>query len=89
MVIASCEVWVSLLDELDGLVEFLLVFALLGWVSDEHARSGSLGLACLSNLSSAADVDVRHVLLFAEDSEVREHIDGRDVSCDDADTIEE
>ena len=74
--IRSCKVGVSLLDELDSLVELLLVLALLGRVSDEDARSGALGLAGLADLSSAADVDVRHVLLLAQDAQVREHIDG-------------
>lgn len=74
--IRSCEVGVSLLDELDGLVEFLLIIALFGGVGDEYAGGGALSLASLADLSSAADVDVGHVLLLAEDSEVGEHVDG-------------
>ena len=72
---SSRKIGVSLTDEFDALSEFLFILALLRGVLYKHARCGSLGLACLSDLGSALHVNVGNILLLTENRQVRENID--------------
>jgi hypothetical protein len=61
----------------------LKLCVLVLWLGNQYARSRSLGLARLSDLRTALDIDVGNIFLFAEDGQVRQHVDGRDVGRDD------
>jgi len=67
----------QLVAPIEGFFHFLVLFR--GQLN-KHAGSWALGLAGFTNLSSALDVDVRSILLFAKNRQVREDIDWRDVS---------
>lgn len=82
----SVDIGVSLLDDGLALVELLELVALLGGLSKEDATGGSLGLAGLTNLGSAADIDIGDSLLFAENGQVAQNIDRRNVCCNNAHT---
>jgi hypothetical protein len=54
---------------------------------NKNARCRSLCLASLSDLSSALNVDVGNILLFAKNWQVREYINRRNISSDNANAI--
>ena len=75
-------------DELVAAIEGLFDFGCL-FVGrlDQHARSGALRLAGLAYLRAALHVNVGDVLVFAQDGQVAEHIDGRDIGGDDYEAV--
>ena len=81
---ASIHIGVLRLHELAAPVEGFFYFGcIFAWLLDEHARRGPLCLAGLANLGTTLHVNVGDILLFAEDGQVAEHIDGRDISGND------
>ena len=84
---SSLDVGVLALDKFFAPLVLLFDITLLLWRCNEDTRCRSLGLACFSDLLSRFNVDVRNAHLFAEQRQVTEHVDRRNVSCDDAQSV--